>query len=138
MRSLGDMQWLNDYIGIPYRFGGRDADGLDCYGLVKMIYEKEYYTQLPDWLTDVRDLKVRNDEFTKAITSGDFVEKEAPSDGDFVVCYRTRAAHHMGLYFAGGVIHCVEGTGVSYEHLAKFQRKYVKVVFGEWTPDVDS
>ena len=136
MRTLGDMSWLNEYIGIPYVFGGRDTDGLDCYGLVKIIYQKEYGETLPDWLTDVSDLRVRNEEFTKAITSGDFVEMEVPKDGDFVVCYRTRAAHHMGLYFAGGVIHCVDGIGVVYEPLPRFQANYTNVIFGEWTPHV--
>lgn len=134
MRSLGDMSWLNNYVGIPYAFGGRDKDGLDCYGLAKLVYAEQYGETLPDWVTDVLDLKVRHKEFISALEGNEFVEKETPEDGDFVVCYGTKAAHHMGLFFGGGVLHCVDNTGVVYEPLSRFNKKYTKVIFGEWTP----
>jgi len=134
MRSIGDMAWLNEYIGIPYVFGGRTREGLDCYGLVKLIYQEQYAETLPDWQTDVLDLKVRDSEFAKAVTGGEFKEKRPPDDGDFVICYRTRAAHHLGLFFAGGVIHCMDSIGVVYEPLPRFQQQYTRLVFGEWHP----
>ena len=52
MRSMGDLSWLNRYIGKPYKYGGRDVTGLDCYGLVKLIYKEQYNQNLPDWTTD--------------------------------------------------------------------------------------
>lgn len=134
MRSLGDMRALNKYIGIPYKFGGRDFDGIDCYGLVKLFYKEEHGIDLPDWATDVLDLKVRHGEFVDAITSGDFTEREVPEDGDFVVCFRTKAAYHMGLYYGRGVLHCVDGKGSVYEPLSRFEKRYVNLVFGDWHP----
>jgi len=134
MRTLGDMCWLNEYIGIKYVFGGRDRRGVDCYGLCKLVYDEQYSEELPDWVTDVLDLKIRSEEFAKAISSGEFTQKEEPEDSNFVVCYRTRAAHHMGLYYAGGVLHCIEPLGVVYEPLPRFRQRFNKLVFGEWHP----
>ena len=134
MRTLGDMAWLNRYIGVPYVFGGRDMNGLDCYGLVKLIYLNHYGHVLPDWTTDVLNMRVRASEFENTVTSGDFTQKDEPEDGDLVICYRTKAAHHMGIYYAGGVIHCVDGIGTIYEPLPRFRRNYTNIIFGEWHP----
>lgn len=40
---------LNRYIGIPYRDHGRDRDGLDCWGLVDLIYREVRGITLPDY-----------------------------------------------------------------------------------------
>lgn len=38
------------YIGIPYKYKGRDFSGVDCYGLVYLIYKKEKNLNLPDFM----------------------------------------------------------------------------------------
>lgn len=35
------MHWSSKYLGLPWKIGGRDRDGIDCYGLVAMIYRDE-------------------------------------------------------------------------------------------------
>lgn len=134
MRSLGDYSWLNDWIGTPYKFGGRGPE-FDCYGLVIAIYKEVFGVDLPDWL-DIRELnlKANADRIEKVICSGTWTEREHPQEGDFVVCYRTRMAHHLGLYFGGGVIHCADGLGTIYEPLPRFARTYGNVKFGGWEP----
>jgi cell wall-associated NlpC family hydrolase len=39
---------MRKYIGIPYKHLGRDLKGLDCYGLVVMIYKHHLGIELPD------------------------------------------------------------------------------------------
>ena len=140
MSGLGGSRWLNEYIGIPYKFGGRERAGLDCYGLIKLIYQDRYQITLPDWVVDDIDLGTTSglrtiiETIEEKVTSGDFTLKDAPCDGDFVFCYRNHGAHHCGVYFAGGVIHCAEPMGVVYETLTRFQRNYTAVEFGAWTP----
>jgi len=134
MRTLGDHSWLNDWVGIPYKFGGRGPE-YDCYGLLMAIYREEFGIMLPDWLDiHTMDLKNNADHIEAVLDSGTWTEEETPDDGSFVVCYRTRMAHHLGLHFAGGVIHSVEGMGSVYEPLTRFARTYGRIKFGEWRP----
>lgn len=134
MRNIGDLSWLNRYIGKPYKYGGRDLEGLDCYGLVKLIYQDRYGLKLPDWLVDEIDLKGRSGHIGSVVCSGAFTEMQDPADGDFAVCYRTKLAHHIGIFYGGGIIHCSEPLGVRYQPRGEFEAQFVKVVYGEWSP----
>ncbi|WP_418186723.1 NlpC/P60 family protein [Aliarcobacter lanthieri] len=39
---------LKDFIGIPYQDGGRDLQGCDCYGLVKLYYKEMLNIDIPE------------------------------------------------------------------------------------------
>ena len=43
------MIWWAKYVGIPFLDGGRDMAGLDCWGLVRLIYAQELDIDLPDY-----------------------------------------------------------------------------------------
>jgi hypothetical protein len=134
MRTLGDMNWLNDYIGIPYVEGGRDYKGCDCYGLVKLVYQFEYGIELPDWCTDHRDFK-RYDKMIKGVVcGGDFTPMDAPHDGSFVIVERAKLSHHIGLFYGSGVLHAERGMGSIYEPLSRFKQRFPNCKFGEWHP----
>lgn len=45
---------LRKYIGIPYKFNGRDFNGVDCFGLVKLFYENELNITLPDYPSELQ------------------------------------------------------------------------------------
>jgi len=41
------MEWANRYVGIPYLFRGLDRTGIDCYGLLRLVYREQLGIELP-------------------------------------------------------------------------------------------
>ena len=43
------MSWSNAYVGLPFRDKGRSDAGLDCWGLVRLVYARELGIALPSY-----------------------------------------------------------------------------------------
>lgn len=41
--------WASAYVGIPYVPGGRTREGLDCWGLLRLVYAEELGVALPSY-----------------------------------------------------------------------------------------
>lgn len=107
--------WSNKYIGIPFSEKGRTEEGLDCWGLVRTIYNKELNINLPslDSYENVKELEALSKIISNQTTSEQWgrieVGKEKPFD---VLVFSVRNLEtHVGLAVAKGLmIHSERGS----------------------------
>lgn len=52
--------WTTEYLEIPFKVHGRDETGLDCWGLVYLIYLEQFGIELPLLGNDYIDLQDKN------------------------------------------------------------------------------
>ncbi len=87
--------WTNEYIGIPYLFGGDDRNGIDCWGLVRLVLKERYGKVLPEYfhesIDEVPDM-IR--EFTPRTN---VYKVDAPSPGDLVLILMRGKPMHIGI-----------------------------------------
>ena len=115
--------WVRDYIGIPFRYRGRHLDeGLDCWGLIRVVYRDRFGLELPSYLD-----RAYNRESVgtakKAIEDGAetlFVKHStAARVGDCVMLHIRGLPLHVALYAGreGGrewLLHTTESRGRSF------------------------
>ncbi len=91
---------LNKYVGIPFKNLGRDFDGLDCWGLVRLFYLEEYGIELPmldfyNQANDTKEIYPIVDLYTPIIGG---TKQEIPERGDIVVMKYFGVPCHVGVY----------------------------------------
>jgi len=82
------MSWSADYIGIPFRTRGRDRAGLDCYGLVRLVFAERLGIELPAFLDEYESLDHEElPHVARAIEAnrGDWVEIPLGQEREFDV-----------------------------------------------------
>ena len=42
-------EWVIEYLKIPFKEKGRDRTGLDCYGLVRLVFQEQRQIELPSY-----------------------------------------------------------------------------------------
>ncbi|WP_375338138.1 C40 family peptidase [Bacteroides sp. ET336] len=93
-----------DWIGTPYRYGGKTKKGVDCSGLTSAIYKTVYMKKLGRSAEDQR-----NDDCRKIL-------KRNLREGDLVFFHngkKKRKASHVGIYLKNGrFIHASSSVGV--------------------------
>jgi cell wall-associated NlpC family hydrolase len=117
------------WVGTPFAYDGRDAAGIDCWGLVRTYAVEVAGRTLPDWSKgDESDLWVA-DTITENAPS--VVEPlAAPQDGCIVLAHAKGRAHHVGVYLAGRVLHADRKRGVVADPIALFSRVYRSLTYG--------
>lgn len=88
---------VNDYICIPYLPYGRTRDGLDCWGLVRLIRKDLRGDLLPELCgvskSDLSSLGSATDEMTRL----GFVETKNPKPGALAAVFTPRLCTHVGI-----------------------------------------
>lgn len=111
--------WSNRYVGIPFRDRGRDRSGVDCWGLVWLLYAEEFGLALPAFDDDYDDtgdaLAIAG---IYAIERTEWVEQSSPHPGDVVMIRLLSIPCHVGVIVDPRTfLHSVEGRSSCLERL---------------------
>lgn len=112
-------EWTSNYLGIPYLPGGSHVSGCDCYGLVRLVYEREMGILLPDY--GQPDCTVRQREMFKDARREPFwkaVPIQEAERFDVVELLIGGIPLHCGLYVnRGRFLHVMRGIETVIERL---------------------
>ena len=109
------------YIGIPYESHGRGVSGLDCWGLVWLVYRQDLGIELPSWSAEYeRASRVNLAKITgkKNLFYG-WKEVVMPIPGD-VALFDMSGLLHVGIcldYRGLRMMHIMRGSNVTIERL---------------------
>lgn len=102
--------WHNKYVGIPYKEKGRDLDGVDCWGLLRLVYSEEFKINLPSFVTDyVENDTLRIQELIAQYKEG-WTQLEEPEEGCTVLFKVLGTESHVGIAISSThFLHAREG-----------------------------
>lgn len=112
----------DDLIGIPYVNGGRDLNGMDCYGLIYYLHEQDGHGELPDYESpNLASHKLAT--FIEALNSWEKVDLSPGA----TLLFRVPGNYHVGRYIGDDeFIHTWEGSGgVTIESLSTWKRRLI-------------
>lgn len=114
---------MNDYlasvIGIPFVSGGREEQGLDCWGLVQKVFRDIHQVELPSY----PGIEAESTSSVARTMTREIAQKweaiEKPEDWCVVTLSGGSIVHHVGIYTpAGRVLHSVPGSGSVHQSIS--------------------
>lgn len=113
--------WVGDYIGLPFADRGRDRNGVDCWGLVRLVYQEVWGVAMPAYddgyidtgRTCFSDIAVALTDHCMASTTWRRIDAGAEAVGDMALFQIMGLPVHVGLVVASTkMIHAETGTNV--------------------------
>jgi probable lipoprotein NlpC len=93
--------FIDQWMGVPYKFGGLDKDGIDCSGLALLLEQQVYGINIPRVTS--QQVTVIKRKYEEDLTEGDLVFFDF--DG--------KQFSHVGVYLQNGyVVHASSTKGV--------------------------
>ena len=105
--------WVGQYIGLPFAEHGRDREGVDCFGLLRLVYREQLNIALPayvdgyDTTADVADIERL---IAGRLTPWRAVQHDSLEVGDAVLMRVKGHPAHIGIAVARGRMLHVERT----------------------------
>ncbi|MBK0379179.1 C40 family peptidase [Mucilaginibacter segetis] len=94
--------FIDQWMGVPYRFGGMDKDGIDCSGLVFLLQLQVYDQPVPR--TCATQVEVIKRKYEDELKEGDLVFFD----------YDGKQFSHVGVYLQNGyILHASTRKGVT-------------------------
>lgn len=132
-------RWVADYVGIPYRAFGRDRDGADCWGVVRLVYADRLGVDLPAY--DGRGFSGRASvpDVANLVADARGAWREVPEVEaeplDLVLLRVHGQPVHVGVLVAPGImLHSLAGHDSAVERLDSLAWARRVIGYGRWTP----
>lgn len=127
---------VDDFVGLPYREGGRGPDAYDCYGIVAAVFRTLRGIELPDWHQDRPGQQGASRAISAALAGevdgGRSVKVDTPADFDIAIIGSKVRPHHVGVVYGGGVLHACREYGSIWQTFPRFAMTYPNVEFYRW------
>lgn len=95
-------QFIIDWYGTPYQYGGQTSDGIDCSAFTNVLYKEIYKKQLPRSSKDIAE--ETNRKYAKDLQEGDLV---------FFAFGKSKTINHVGVYLHNNkFVHASTSKGV--------------------------
>lgn len=109
--------WVDQYIGIPWVFGGRDMEGFDCWGLFRHVQKEHFNVEVADVDLEQYQQKEIIKEFAGNKEASQWKAVKKPKHGCGVMMSLAKWPNHVGIWIEDSegeayVLHSVEGMGV--------------------------
>lgn len=121
------MNWTDHYIGIPFKCDGKDRSGLDCWGLVALVFKEQLGIDLPLYRGVFSDLSQACLRRVSAIMMQErekWTKVDNPKIYDVVLLRSGVYAWHVGLVInKKEMIHVMEGIDAVVEEFSGTQWK---------------
>lgn len=113
------MSWVSEYVGLPQRDHGRDQRGVDCWGLIRLVYRQELGIVLPSYAADYVD-PLEHAEIARIVNAAEACGPWHPVDQvrpfDLLLFRMGRYRSHIGCAVdAQRMLHVQGGDGSKLE-----------------------
>jgi cell wall-associated NlpC family hydrolase len=96
--------WASKYIGVPFLAGGRTLKGLDCYGLLHVVFKEQLGVDIPEH-QDVYYERNPSEDGHDRQTVGDAISMRTLKDWTPIIDGQEKSMDGIILRIAGHPIH---------------------------------
>ena len=99
-------EFIDDWMGTPYRFGGQDKSGVDCSGLAQLLEAQVFGVDIPR--STGQQINVIKRKYEEELVEGDLIFFD----------YDGKKFSHVGVYLQNGYfVHASSSKGVTITRL---------------------
>lgn len=107
--------WAGEYIGLPFAERGRTREGVDCWGLVRIVLSERYGVDVPSYAERYEccgDVEILGNLVPAEAREWLYVPIENATAGDVIVLRMRGRAMHVGIIVGDGkFLHAREKIG---------------------------